>query len=97
VLLVLLLVGVALFGERGIVYQIKLYRQTQALKAQIAELESQNEKLRKEIRSLTDPNDRRAVEKIAREELGMVAEDEIVYQFAPDKDPVQVGEQEKNK
>lgn len=55
---------------------------------QLARVQTQNEQMRKlvarrsrEVRALrTSPE---AVEQIARDELGMVREDEVIFQFAP--------------
>jgi cell division protein FtsB len=57
-----------------------------ALSSELAKVRSKNERLRREIRELrietellrTDP---RAIEQIAREELGMVRDGELVLQF----------------
>jgi hypothetical protein len=43
------------------------------------QLEAANAALRKEIAALR--SDRRTIEGIARKELGMVREDELIYQF----------------
>lgn len=57
-----------------------------ALTDELHQLEAQNERLRREVRDLardvealrTDPG---AVERIARDELGMVRDGELVFQF----------------
>lgn len=78
-LAVLLLVGLALFGQRGIM-KARLYAQQKAtLEAELREVEAHNAALRKEIEALR--SDRRYIETIARRELGMVKPDEIIYQF----------------
>ena len=56
------------------------------LRAELSEVRAQNERLRRDVRDLTrdvealehDPD---AIERIARDELGMVRDDEIVFQF----------------
>ena len=79
VALVLLLIGFALFGERGILRAMQAGRQKAALQEEVRKLEALNNELRQEIESLR--NDRRYLEAIARKELGMVKDDELVYQF----------------
>ena len=78
-LLIALLLGIALFGEKGILRTLKLSREKAALQEQIEELEATKAELRKEIEALR--SDRRYIESIARRELGMVKDDEVVYQF----------------
>jgi cell division protein FtsB len=57
-----------------------------ALRAELAKVQSKNELLRRDIRELRAEadslrNDPRAIERIARDELGMVRDGEIVFQF----------------
>ncbi|MHB8707421.1 MAG: FtsB family cell division protein [Desulfuromonadales bacterium] len=70
----------ALFGDRGILHIFKLKRQQGDLQQQLTQVEEANTGLRKEIASLSA--DRRHLERLARSQLGMVREDEVVYQFA---------------
>ena len=70
----------ALFGDRGILHIFKLKRHQAELQQQLAQVEEVNAGLRKEIASLS--SDRRHLERMARSQLGMVREDEVVYQFA---------------
>lgn len=78
--LVALILGFALFGDRGILHMLKLSGQKAVLTERIDEVQAQNEKLRGEIAALR--SDRRYIERIARIELGMVREDELVFQFS---------------
>lgn len=78
-LLILMLIGVAFFGKKGILFAINSNRQKEQLQRQIQDLELVNQNLRKEIEALR--SDPRYVEAIARKELGMVRPDELVYQF----------------
>jgi len=82
-LLVALILGVALFGDRGILHMLKLNSQKEALSAEIAGFEAQNEQLRQEIVALR--GDRRYIERLARTELGMVRDDELIFQFSDRK------------
>jgi cell division protein FtsB len=84
-LLALLLLGFALFGDRGILRALQASRQKSTLQEEVRQLESINAELRQEIESLR--NDRRYLEAIARKELGMVKDDELVYQFRSAQKP----------
>jgi cell division protein FtsB len=80
-LLVFTLVAVPLhlFDEQG----LPRYRE---LSDQLAKVQTKNDRLRREIHELRSETDRlrtdpRAIERIARDELGMVREGEVVFQF----------------
>jgi cell division protein FtsB len=83
--LVLLLLGLALFGDKGVLRALQYRRQKADLENRIRSLEATNAALRKEIEALR--SDRRYLENLARRELGMVKKDELIYQFpsAPGK------------
>ena len=58
-----------------------------ALAAQIHEVEARNDRLREEVRARSHEvaslrSTPEAIERVARDELGMVREGEIVFQFA---------------
>jgi len=90
ILLVLIMLGVMFFGDRGLLRVLQTNRQLADLQAQIDELEATNAELRKEIDALN--NDLRTIERIARRELGMVRPDEVVFQFPPDPEQPKTGE-----
>jgi len=77
--LVALILGFALFGDRGILHMLKLSSQRAELVGKSGQFEAQNEQLRIEISALK--NDRNYIERVARTELGMVRDDELVFQF----------------
>ncbi|MBW6512494.1 MAG: septum formation initiator family protein [Desulfuromonadaceae bacterium] len=83
--LLAMIVVQALSGDRGLVaaYKTGLYRTELAHK--VTALRAENDRQRQEIQSLL--HDCNYLESIARKELGMVREDEIVYQFARDEVP----------
>lgn len=85
IVLALVLLGFALFGDRGILRALQFSRQKATLETQVQQLEEENAILRREIEGLR--TDRLTIEGIARRELGMVREDELVYQFRPRKAP----------
>lgn len=80
---VALILGFAFFGDRGILYMLKISGQKADLVQKITDVESDNQALRGEIDSLR--GDRRYIERIARTELGMVRDDELVFQFSDRK------------
>jgi len=82
IFLVLIMLGMILFGDRGLLRVLQAQRQLAEMEAQIAELEATNAELRREIEALN--TDLRTIENIARRELGMVRPDELVYQFPPE-------------
>jgi cell division protein FtsB len=68
-------------GDRGLVRLLRLRAEQRRIEARNAEIEADNARLREEVHRLRV--DRRTIEKIAREELGMARPRELIYQFAP--------------
>jgi len=83
--LVVVAFAFALFGNRGILHIFKQQHHQAELQQELAGIEEVNAGLRKEIASLRA--DRRHLERMARSQLGMVREDEVVYQFASKERP----------
>jgi len=80
ILLFLLILGsFTFFGEKGIVHLLRLQKEVARIRERNVKLEEENEKLKEEVRRLG--SDKRYIEEIARRELGMVKEGEIIYQF----------------
>jgi cell division protein FtsL len=77
--LILMLLGLAVFGERGLLRALHALQQKEELQGEIRKLEETNAALQREIEALR--RDQRYLERIARKELGLVREDELVYQF----------------
>jgi cell division protein FtsB len=74
--LIALTVG-SVFGDRGILNLFDRRRQIEALRAELEELRSENARLSAEIAALrTNP---RAIERLAREQLGLARPDETVF------------------
>ena len=82
VILVVVMLGMTIFGDRGILHIWRANQQMVELESQILALEQVNTELRQEIDSLK--NDLQSIESLARRELGMVRDDEQVYQFPPE-------------
>jgi cell division protein FtsB len=67
----------ALVGERGLIETLRARREYQELAAVLASLRQENADLREEARLLRE--DPRAVEDIARRELGLIRQGEILF------------------
>ncbi len=80
ILIFLLILGIfTFFGEKGIFSLLRNQKEVAGIKEKNVKLEEENQKLREEVKRLQ--TDRRYIEEIARKELGMVKEGEIIYQF----------------
>ena len=74
--LIALAVG-SVFGDRGILNLLQKRREVDTLRAELEELRQENARLSAEVVALqTDP---RAIERLAREELGLARPDETVF------------------
>lgn len=76
---IVVMLAFAMFGDRGILHIYKNQNYQAELQQQLAGIEEVNAGLRNEIAALRA--DRRHLERMARSQLGMVREDEVVYQF----------------
>ncbi len=77
--LVALFIGAALFDDDGVVRHERLSEELDRLHVLNAQLDEQNGGLRTEAKALR--HDERYVEHVIRDELGWVAEDEVVFIF----------------
>ncbi len=66
-------------GQRGIVRVHRLTEETDQIKTLNEKIRQENRNLKEEIDLLK--RDLKRIDKIARQELGLVKEDEIIYQF----------------
>jgi cell division protein FtsB/cell division protein DivIC len=69
------------FGDKGIVHLLRLQKEWGRIKGTNVKIEEENRKLREEVKRLQ--HEKRYIEEIARKELGMVKEGEVIYQFDP--------------
>lgn len=88
ILIVLLMLAFAIFGERGVLRTIQANRHRVALQEELQALQQEGQRLREEIGRLR--KDRDYWEQLARKKLGMVREGELIYQF--DETPGQADE-----
>jgi cell division protein FtsL len=77
--LVLVILGLAVFTDQGLLGLYRLRQEKARMEERLAQLETENARLRVEIERLK--SDRAYLEKVAREELGLVNQDEMVFQF----------------
>jgi len=81
-----LTVYIFVFSRHGLLRLRELQKENERLEAELARVKRENASLREDLRRLDDPE---VAEKIAREELGLVKEGDVVYRFvAP---PSEVG------
>jgi cell division protein FtsB len=82
--LIALIVG-SLFGDRGMLHLVAQREHAQALEREIETLRTENGRLAQEIRALkTDP---RAIERLAREQLGLARPGESVFLIHEESSP----------
>lgn len=86
--LALLLVA-AMFGDNGILHLRRLRAEIEALHGDVQALEAENERLSRAIAELRD--DPSVIERIAREELGMVRPGDRVLRFPRSSRPAASG------
>ncbi len=67
----------SIFGDRGILNMVGEREKVEALRAELDELRAENARLSSEIRDLRESP--RAIERLAREELGLARPDETVF------------------
>jgi cell division protein FtsB len=77
------MLGYAVFGNRGVLRILQAERQRQQLEEQLAALQQEQQQLRDEIERLR--NDKDYWEQLAREKLGMVREGELIYHLPSEK------------
>jgi cell division protein FtsB len=82
--LIALAVG-GVFGDRGVLNLVEKRRQVDALRVEIEELRADNARLAVEVADLrTSP---RAIERLAREELGLARPDETLFLIREEDSP----------
>jgi cell division protein FtsB len=75
----------ALFGDHGFIELLKSHERLETLEREVAAIETENRELLADIRSLkTSPL---AIERLAREQLGLVRPGEIILVIRKPQDP----------
>jgi cell division protein FtsB len=82
--LLLILVFFAFFGDKGILHLLRMEKELVRIREVNTKVEEENRKLKEEVTRLR--HEKRYIEEIARKELGMVKEGEIIYQFDSEND-----------
>lgn len=77
--LILLVWYFALFGEKGVIKIIQLKRERDRIIADVNRMQEENKRLQEEIRRLRE--DSRYLESVARRDLGLIKENEILFIF----------------
>jgi len=77
--LILLVWYFSLFGEKGLIKIIQLRRERDRIIADVSRMEEENKRLQEEIKRLRD--DSRYLESVARRDLGLIKENEILFIF----------------
>jgi cell division protein FtsB len=83
VLVALPVLSYAVFGSRGVLQRIRLQQQKTELQVKIKEAEEETKRLQEQSNALD--NDKKAIEKVAREQYGMARDGETVYKVNRDK------------
>ena len=71
------------FGERGFIHLYRMEKERQAYLARIRHLEKQNQQLLGQIDQLRTDKD--YIESVARRELGLVKDNEIIYKIGEEQ------------
>lgn len=79
-----LIVAWLTFGDRGFIHLYRMEKERQIYLEKIRKLEEANQELLDQINRLR--SDRNYIEKEARNELGLVREDELIYRFDREED-----------
>lgn len=82
-IIILLMFAYAFFGDRGVLRILQAQEQKQELEMQLMELQQRQEQLKAEIDRLQ--KDKNHWEKLARTNLGMVREGELIYHIPDQK------------
>ena len=77
ILVAAVMVGNAFIGERGLIAMIRANRDFASLSRIIAALRAENERLRNDVRQLSE--DPLAIEEVARRELGLIRPGESLF------------------
>ena len=80
--IVVILVPIEVFGPDGLPRMQSLQSELDTIEQESDVLREENSRLRKQIKDLRE--DPAAIERIARDELGMAGPDEIIFQFEPE-------------
>ena len=78
-----LLIILTIFGQRGFVHMVRLKEELHEIEKKNVKLHEENESLKREIELLK--NNLKYLEEIARKELGLIKDGELVYRLGEGK------------
>ena len=81
-IIVLLLIYMTIFGNKGLIYRIDLESEKKQLEEQLQTEINKGEEFQKEINELN--NSKSKIEKVAREKYGLTKEGEEIYRIKVD-------------
>ena len=84
ILFLCLIIGWLGFGERGFIHLYKMDKEREAYLKKIGTLEQEKQSLMEEIKRLR--SDKEHIESLARRELGLIKDDEVLYRFVREKE-----------
>ena len=79
ILILVALLAMAVFGQRGLLHMTRLKEDLSRFEESNQKLQTENLALKKQIEQLK--NDRRHLEDLARDELGLAKENELIYEL----------------
>jgi cell division protein FtsB len=79
----IILIILTIFGQRGFIHMVRLKDDLVAIEKKNIQLHQENESLKKEVELLK--NDLKYLEEIARKELGLIKDGELVYRLGESK------------
>jgi cell division protein FtsB len=78
-LLLCILLVITIFGQRGLLHMVRIKEELKTLEEHNKQLKAENLALKKQIGKLK--SNHRYLEDLARDELGLAKEDELIYEF----------------
>jgi len=79
ILILVALLAMTVFGQRGLLHMTRLKEELRLFEENNQRLQKENLALKKQIEQLK--NDRRHLEDLARDELGLAKENELIYEL----------------
>jgi len=76
-----------LFGEHGFLAMRRMQKEVEKLGVEIRDLNDENQKLADQVQALK--SDPKAIERIAREEMGLARPGELIFKLPPKSPPQQ--------
>jgi cell division protein FtsB len=78
-LLLCILLGLTIFGQRGLLHMFRIKEELKTLEEHNKQLKAENQALKKKIEQLK--SNHKYLEDLARDELGLAKQDELIYEL----------------